>query len=95
MIKKPAVSKNYTIKDMARELGVSESTISRALSGRGRIGRETAEKIQKFAEEKGYRPNVLAKGLIQNCTFNLGLIIPLDSTDIPFFKACIDRKSVV
>lgn len=90
MNKELNTAKNYTIKDMARELGVSESTISRALSGKGRIGRETAEKIQKFAEEKGYRPNVLAKGLIQNCTFNLGLIIPLDSTDIPFFKACMD-----
>lgn len=83
-------TKNYTIKDMARELGVSESTISRALSGKGRISRETTEKVQAFAKERGYRPNVLAKGLIQNCTFNLGLIIPLEDTDVPFFKECMN-----
>lgn len=82
--------KNYTIQDMARELGVSESTVSRALSGKGRIGRETAEKIRLFAEEKGYRPNILAKGLTQNCSFNLGLVIPLEDTDIPFFKECMN-----
>lgn len=75
---------------MARELGVSESTISRALSGKGRISKDTSEKIREFAQKKGYRPNVLAKGLIQNCTFNLGVILPLEDTDVPFFKECMN-----
>lgn len=39
---------------------------------------------------KGYGPNVLAKGLIQNCTFNLGLAVPLEDTDASFFRACMD-----
>lgn len=90
MKQESAGRKDYTIQDMARELGVSESTVSRALSGKGRIGRETAEKICRFAEEKGYRPNILAKGLTQNRSFNLGLIIPLEDTDVSFFKECMD-----
>ena len=42
-----------TTEEMARQLGVSKSTVSRALSGKGRIGRETREKIRAYAKEKG------------------------------------------
>lgn len=84
--------KNYTIEDIARELGISKTTVSRALSGKGRIGRDTVERVQTFAEQHGYRPNVIAKGLAQNKTYNLGLVIPLEyiEFDIAFFKECMD-----
>lgn len=82
--------KKYTIEDIARELGVSKTTVSRALSGKGRIGRETVERVQAFVKEHGYRPNVMAKGLAQNRTYNLGLVMPLEDTDVSFFKECMD-----
>lgn len=84
------VRKKYTIEDMARELGVSKTTVSRALSGRGRIGAETAERVRRLAKEQGYRPNVLAQGLARNKTNNLGIVIPLEDTDVPFFKECLN-----
>lgn len=82
--------KKYTIEDIARELGVSKTTVSRALSGKGRIGRETVERVQAFVRERGYRPNVIAKGLAQNRTYNLGLVMPMEDTDASFFKECMD-----
>ena len=41
-------SKVYTIDDIARELGVSKTTVSRAISGKGRISRETRDRVQTF-----------------------------------------------
>lgn len=83
---------NYTIEDIARELGVSKTTVSRALSGKGRIGKDTTERVRTFAKQHGYRPNVIAQGLAQNKTYNLGLMIPLEyaDADVPFFKECMD-----
>lgn len=82
--------KNYTLDDIAKELGVSKTTVSRALSGKGRIGQDTVERIQAFVKEHGYRPNVMAKGLAQNKTYNLGLVIPIAYSDFSFFKECMN-----
>lgn len=84
--------KNYTIEDMARELGVSKTTVSRALSGKGRIGKATTERVLAFAELNGYRPNVIAKSLAQNKTYNLGLVIPVEctSSEVSFFNECME-----
>ncbi|MGB9757233.1 MAG: LacI family DNA-binding transcriptional regulator [Candidatus Bipolaricaulaceae bacterium] len=72
-----------TIHDIARLLGVSPSTVSRALSGKGRISPATREKIRRVAEELGYRPNALARGLATRRTGEVGVVIherhlPLD-----------------
>lgn len=82
---------NYTISDIAEELGVSKTTVSRALSGKGRIGKETKEKILTLASEHNYRPNVQARGLAQSRTYNIGLMMPFDYSvfDFPFFKECM------
>lgn len=53
--------KIYTIDDIARELGVSKTTVSRAISGKGRISKETRERVFAFIEEHDYRPNVVAR----------------------------------
>lgn len=82
--------KKYTIDDIARELGVSKTTVSRALSGKGRIGKATVERVRAFVEEHDYRPNVMARGLARNKTYNLGLVIPGEYTSMPFFRDCID-----
>ena len=45
---------NITIADIAKEMGVSKTTVSRAISGKGRIGNETREKILKYIEKYAY-----------------------------------------
>lgn len=83
--------RNLTIGDIARELGVSKTTVSRAISGKGRIGEQTRQKVLDYIEEHHYRPNVVAKGLAQNKTFNLGMVLPGDYAivELPFFQKCM------
>ncbi len=66
----------YTIEDVARELGLNKSTVSRAISGKGRVSEETRAKVLAFIEEHDYHPNAVAKSLAQNRTCNLGLVMP-------------------
>ena len=63
--------KNITISDVADALGVSKATVSRAISGKGRIGDETRQRVLAYIEEHDYKPNVIAKGLAQSKTFNI------------------------
>lgn len=83
--------RNLTIADIAQELGVSKTTVSRALSGKGRIGEETRKRVQEYVEAHHYSPNVVAKGLAQNKTFNLGLVLPGDYhiVELSFFQKCM------
>jgi DNA-binding LacI/PurR family transcriptional regulator len=73
---------NLTIDDIARELGVSKTTISRAISGKGRISAATRDKVMEYARKYNYRPSAAAKGLAESCTRNLMLVIP--DADPPF-----------
>jgi len=74
---------SVTIKDIAREANISYSTVSRALSGHPQVNEETRNNILKIANEMGYTPNALAKGLVSKNTYTIGLIIS-DITN-PFF----------
>ena len=80
-----------TIDDIARELGISKTTVSRAISGKGRIGPATREKVLAYIKEHDYRPSPLAKGLAQSKTYNIAWVIPGDSTvtELPFFQKCM------
>ncbi len=69
-----------TINDIARDLGVSKTTISRAISGKGRIGAETRAKVMEYIESHNYRPNAAAKSLADRRSYNLALVMP-DSFD--------------
>lgn len=84
--------KIYTLDDVAKALDVSKTTVSRAISGKGRISKATREKVLQFIEKHDYRPNVVAKGLAQNKTYNLALVLPQDYavTEFPFFKDCMN-----
>lgn len=79
---------NLTIDDIARELGVSKTTISRAISGKGRISTATRERVLEYIELHNYRPNAAAKGLAESRTYNLALVLPRDfiTLDLPFFR---------
>lgn len=65
-----------SIIDIARALGVSTSTVSRALKNHPDISEETRRRVQEFARRVNYRPNALALGLKQQRSFTLGIIIP-------------------
>lgn len=83
--------KNITISDVAEALGISKTTVSRAISGKGRIGEETRQKVLNYIEEHNYKPNVIAKGLAQSKTFNLCVVMPGNYAlvDLPFFQEAI------
>lgn len=63
-----------TLKDIARECKVSFSTVSKALKGSTEISYETTQFIQKKAREMGYHPNIAARSLRTNRTYDIGVI---------------------
>ncbi|MDE3772793.1 LacI family DNA-binding transcriptional regulator [Sinorhizobium meliloti] len=63
-----------TIHDLARVAGVSVSTVSKALNDNGRMAADTRERIKNLAAEIGFRPNALARGLLSNRSFTVGLL---------------------
>ncbi len=65
-----------TIKEIAKRLKVSVSTVSRALSNHPRIGLGTRQAVQKLARELGYEPNAKAIFFKQKKTFIIGVILP-------------------
>jgi LacI family transcriptional regulator len=65
-----------TIKDIARELGISPSTVSRALKDHPDISTKTKEAVNALAEKLNYQPNIVALNLRQKKTFTIGVIIP-------------------
>ncbi len=72
-------NKSMTMKDIARELGVSVATVSRALKDSPRISEEQRERIKAFAREHDFMPNVLAENLRRSRVAPqrlIGVIIP-------------------
>jgi DNA-binding LacI/PurR family transcriptional regulator len=84
-----------TMRDIAREAGVSQSTVSRVLNDaptRVPIAPETRERVTLAARRLGYRPNPLARGLRGAPTMLIGAVVR-DITD-PFFAGAIEALSV-
>jgi LacI family transcriptional regulator len=65
-----------TIKDLAKMLNISVSTVSRALRDTYDVSPETKEKVSALAKELKYRPNFNATGLAKRSTHNIGIILP-------------------
>lgn len=68
-------STRATIRDVAAAAGVTPTTVSDALSGKGRLSAETRVRVREVATQLGYRPNALARGLRGNGLGLLGLVI--------------------
>ncbi|HEY1212553.1 MAG TPA: LacI family DNA-binding transcriptional regulator [Bryobacteraceae bacterium] len=64
-----------SIKDIAHLAGVSHSTVSRALRDSPLISQKTAERIRKIAEQEGYNPSAVARGLVTNRTEAIGVVV--------------------
>lgn len=69
--------RKVTIVDIAHELDVSPSTVSRALNGIGRINERTRQQIQDLAKKWGYHPNPHPQRLKNVKTSTIGLIVPV------------------
>ncbi len=70
-------SKQITIKDLARRLNISVSTVSRALRNAIDINPETKQAVLDLAEKLHYQPNVMAQGLVKKRTRIIGIIVPV------------------
>jgi LacI family transcriptional regulator len=64
---------SITIKDIARIINVSHTTVSRALNDSPLISESTKKKVRKIAEKYNYRPNVNARSLVLAKSYNIGL----------------------
>lgn len=65
-----------TLKQIAKELGVSVSTVSKALNDSPEISEPTKKRIQEYAKLKNYKPNVIGLNLKNRSTKTIGVIIP-------------------
>lgn len=65
-----------TIRDIAKELGVSISTVSRALHGKHDVNPDTRKAVQEIAERLDYQPNTAALSLLRKHTSTIGVLVP-------------------
>ncbi len=70
------MNKPATIKDIARQLNISISTVSRAMRNAPDVNAETKRAVMALSEELNYQPNKLALSLKQKQTHNIGVIVP-------------------
>lgn len=80
-----------TIKDIAKKIGKTTTTVSRALNDYDDISEETKELVRKAAAELGYIPNTMAQRLQKRQTDTIGLIVPTSGPRFsdPFFSEFI------
>lgn len=70
-----------TIRDVSRRCGLSVSAVSKALNNYPDVSEETRRRVIKAAQEIGYFPNALARGLKTNRTYNIGVILDDEMRD--------------
>lgn len=70
--------KRITIKDIAKKTGLSVSTVSLAMSGKGRINTVTRQRVLQEARNMGYQPNVIGSTLSKKEKYRIGVICPED-----------------
>jgi LacI family transcriptional regulator len=67
-------NKRVTIKEIAKEAGVSTQTVSRVANHRPDVAPETRERVQEIIDRLGYQPNYIARSLIRGRSFTLGVV---------------------
>ena len=85
-------SKPLTIGDIADALGVSKTTVSRAISGKGRVSSETKARVRRYITEHHYTPSAIAKALAKSTTYNISVVLPGECSMIwlPFYQNCLN-----
>ena len=82
----PGPGRRVTLRDVAREAGVSIKTVSRVVNGEPAVNEATAVRVEKVVERLGYRPNELARSLKGRRSHTIGLVIADVSN--PFMAIC-------
>src|SRR5262249_19510879 len=72
----PRMAATPTLRTLAAALGVSPSTVSRALDGHPHVDEATRRRVVEAARRAGYAPNALAQGLRTQRTRRIGLVVP-------------------
>jgi LacI family transcriptional regulator len=67
-------TKRVTIKDVAQAAGVSTQTVSRVMNNTSYVAAKTRRRIEEVVEQLGYRPSTLARSLIQQRSYTLGVV---------------------
>lgn len=87
-----------SIKDIAKECGVSTATVSKALNDREDVNAATRERVREAAKRLGYLPNAMARALKTNKTYNIGILM-VDKADSGlrhhYFASILDSFKVV
>lgn len=87
-----------TIKDVAKAVGVSPSTVSRALHNNRRISQEVRQRVQQVAREMNFHPNQMARSLVNRQTRIVGIVFPGDAAQNlgnPFFPLVLQGLGAV
>ena len=90
-----------SIRDVAREAGVSVTTVSHALNDKGRLNPETRQRVREVADRLGYRPNPAAKSLVSGRTGLIAAIpslpreLRVDYAEFGFFSDLITAATAV
>ena len=84
----PKNDKPIDITQIAQALGVSKTTVSRAISGNGRISAATRQRVLDYVKEHNYTPSMMARGLVKRCSYNISLVISTQFSDfeLPFLR---------
>ena len=77
--------RRMTVYDIAKEAGVSASTVSRVLTGNGPVNEKKRELVLQILEKHEFRPSSVARSLKERRSRTIGFIVP-DSTN-PFFSS--------
>lgn len=80
-------NRQTSLLDIAKAMGVSTSTISRALNNHPDISIKTKKAVNKLAAELSYQPNALAKSFFTRSTHTIGVVIP--NLETPFFSSML------
>lgn len=84
--------KKVTMQMVANRLGISKSTVSKAISNYGGISEKTRKKVLDAMKEMDFHPNSMARNLANDVSKNIGLILPNGNDDFfisPFFQNCL------
>ncbi|WCK56395.1 LacI family DNA-binding transcriptional regulator [Aneurinibacillus sp. Ricciae_BoGa-3] len=85
------MERNVTAFDVAKHLGVSQSTVSRVFTAGASVSETTRKRVLAAAKELGYRPNALARSLSTKRTNIIGLV--MGDTKNPFYPAVLSKFS--
>jgi LacI family transcriptional regulator len=84
---------NVRMKDIARDLGISVITVSKALRNHSDVAKATRERILNCAQELNFQPNMLARSLVTGRSYLIGLVVP--GLIHPFFAEIASSLSAV